>query len=246
MADNKNIRLTLKDVRGSFLHLIEPQERRNDDGKLTGYVFNGNFLVDKIVDGQTNPVAAEIADASKRVIEARWPGQNKKIPATERCFIDGEPKDEDTGKPEPLYDGYAGKYVLKANNGVTIEDWEERRKNPVQLLGPRKGADGKFPRLRGSAAEELFYSGAYFDIVVSIWAYDGSKKGHKNRVSCTLEVVKFKRHGEAFGAAPINAEDFLDEEADDELSDDGIGSGDSGAAAGGDDLLGGDDDLLAT
>lgn len=217
---DKNIRLTIKDVRGSFLHLIEPQERKNDDGKLTGYAFNGNFLIDKQIDGKTNPVAEQISDAMKRAIEARWPGQNKKVPATERCFVDGEPKDEDTGEREPLYDGYAGKYVLKANSPVTIEQWEEARKNPVQLLGPRKGADGKFPRLKGSAAEELFYSGAFFDIVVSIWAYDGSKRNHKNRVSCTLEVVKFKRHGEAFGSGPVNAEDYLDEEDDDGLDTD--------------------------
>ena len=220
MADNKNIRLTIKDVRGSFLHLIKPQERKNDSDVLTGYAFNGSFLIPKKIDGEANPVAAQINDAMKKAIEARWPGQNMKITSEYKCFVDGEPKDDDTGEREPLYDGYAGMYVLKANNGVSIEDWEEDRKNPVQLLGPRKGADGKFPRLKGSAAEELFYSGAYFDIVVSIWAYDGSKKKHKNRVSCTLEVVKFKRHGDAFGAAPVNAEDYLDEEDDDGLDTD--------------------------
>jgi len=235
MADQKNIRLTLKDVRGSFLHLIKPQERKNDDDKLTGYVFNGNFLVPKEVGGAKNPVAEEIAAAMKKAIEARWPGQNKKIPSTERCFVDGEPKDEDSGEREPLYEGYEGMYVLKASNGVSIEDWEEEKKNPVQLLGPRKGADGKFPRLKGSAAEELFYSGAFYDIVVSIWAYDGSKKNHKNRVSCTLEVVKFKRHGDAFGAGQVNAEDYLDEEDDDGLDDVDTSSG----------SVTEDDDLLA-
>ena len=235
MAD-KNIRLTLKDVRGSFLHLLKPQERKNDDGKLTGYAFNGNFLIDKKIGDATNPVAEQISAAMKKAIEARWPGQNKKIPATERCFIDGEPKDEDSGEREPLYEGYEGKYVLKANNGVSIEDWEEDRKNPVQLLGPRKGADGKFPRLKGQAAEELFYSGAYYDIVVSIWAYDGTQRGHKSRVSCTLEVVKFKRHGDAFGAAQVNAEDYLDEEDDDGLDDDGLDD-DIGATASSDDGL---------
>lgn len=237
MADSKNIRLTIKDVRGSFLHLTKPQEAKNDDGKLTGYTFNGNFLIDKLVGGEKNPIAEQISAAMKKAIEAKWPGQNKKIPATERCFVDGEPKDEDTGERTPLYEGYEGKYVLKANQRVSIEEWEEDKKNPVQLLGPRKGADGKFPRLKGSAAEELFYSGGFYDIVVSIWAYDGSKRNHKNRVSCTLEVVKFKRHGEAFGAGMVNAEDYLDdEEAEDLDGDDGLG----GPAASDD-----DDDLLA-
>lgn len=238
-APRKNIRMTVKDVRGSFLHLLKPQEMTNDDNKLTGYAFNGNFLLPKMVDGKKNPVAEEIAAAIKEVIEARFPGQNKKIPSTERFFVDGEPKDEDTEERVPLYDGYAGMYVIKANNRVSIEEWEDDRKNPVQLLGSRKGADGKFPRLKGSAAEELFYSGAFFDIVISIFAYDGSKKGHKSRVSCTLEAVKHKRHGEGFGAAPINAEDYFDEEEDDGLGgDDGIGSGASDTLDDDDDLLG--------
>lgn len=242
-AQRKNIRMTVKDVRGSFLHLIKPQEMTNDDNKLTGYAFNGSFLVPKIIAGEKNPVAAEIAAAMKEVIEARFPGQNKKIPATERFFVDGEPKDEDSEERVPLYDGYAGMYVIKANNRVTIEEWEDDRKNPVQLLGPRKEKqeDGsmKFPRLKGAAAEKLFYSGAFFDVVISIFAYDGSKKGHKNRVSCTLEAVKFKRDGEGFGAAPINADDYFEEEADDALGDDGLDDTPSKSTASDD-----DDELL--
>ncbi len=235
MADSKNIRVVLKGVRGSFLHVIKPQERTNDDKKLTGYVFNGSFLVPKMIDDQTNPLAVEINAAMKKAIEARWPGQGKKIPAADKCFIDGEPKDEDTGDREPLYDGYEGMYVLRANQGVSIEEWEDDRKNPVQLLGPKKDKDGKFPRLKGAEAEKLFYSGAYFDVIVNIYAYDGAKKGHKSRVSASLEVIQFKRHGEAFGAAPVDAEQYLDE-GDDEDMDDGLG----GDAAADDDI-----DLLA-
>lgn len=235
MADNKNIRVVLKDVRGSFMHVIKPQERTNDENKLTGYTFNANFLIPKVVNGAANPLAVEISSAIKTAIEAKWPGQNKKIPAAERCMADGEPIDEDTGKPAPLYDGYAGMYVVRAAQGVEIADWEVDRRNPIQLLGPRKDADGKFPRLRGSEAEKLFYSGAYFDVVVTIYAYDGAKKGHKSRVSASLDVIKFKRHGDAFGAAPVNAEDYLDEEEDDLL--DASSAGESTASAG-DDLLG--------
>lgn len=232
MALRKNIRMTVKDVRGSFLqNLLKPQERKNDAGKLTGYNFNGNFLLPKKVADEANPVAAEIAAAIKEVIEAKWPGQNKKIASTERFFTDGEPKDEETGDREPLYDGYAGMWVIKANNTVEVDEWEEDRKNPVQLLGPKKGKDGKFPRLKGQSAEELIYSGAFYDIVVSIYAYDGSKHGYKNRVSCSLEVVKFKRHGEAFGNGPVNAEDYLDDEEDDGLE------GDDSVTTSDDDLL---------
>lgn len=238
-APRKNIRMTVKDVRGSFLqHLLKPQERKNDAGKLTGYSFNGNFLLPKLVDDEKNPVAVEIASHIKEVIEARWPGQGKKIGAAERFFIDGEPKDEDTGERSPLYDGYTGMWVIKANNTVEVEEWEDDRKNPVQLLGPKKGKDGKFPRLKGAAADELIYSGAYYDIVISIYAFDGSKNGYKNRVSCTLEAVKFKRHGEAFGNGPIDADSYFDEEEDDDMGDDGLGDEISSASDDDDDLLG--------
>lgn len=237
MANDKNIRIQMKDVRGSFLHVITPQERTNDEGKLTGYNFNANFLIPKTIDGKANPLAIEITEAIKKAIEAKWPGQNKKIGPAERCLIDGEPVDPDTEVRTPLYDGYAGMYVLRAAQGVTIEEWEEHRKNPVQLLGARKNADGKFPRLKGVEAEQMFYSGAYFDVIVTIYAYDGAKRGHKSRVSASLEAVKFKRHGEAFGAAVVVPEDFFDEESDDAL-DDGIGGGDTNTqSAGVDDLL---------
>lgn len=230
-----DLTLTVKDVRGSFLqHLLEPQKRTNDDGKLTGYNFSGNFLFPKLVDGEKNPTAEMLGDAIKQAIEAKWPGQNKKIPAANRCVIDGEPKDEDTGEREPLYDGYEGMYVLKAGQSVTIEEWEEQRHNPIQLLGPKKDKDGKFPRLKGAEAKKLFYSGAFFDVVVRIYGYDGSAHGYANRVSASLEAVKFKRHGQAFGAAPVDADALFDEEDDDDLGD-----GIDGAAVEDD-----DDDLL--
>ncbi len=232
MAD-KDLTLTIKSVRLSFAHLVKPQKRTNDAKELTGYTFNANLLIPKQIDGKTNPQAEQIAAAIKSAIEAKWPGQNKKIPAANRCMVDGEPKDEDSGDREPLYDGYAGMYALKCGQSVSIEEWQDDKKNPIQLLASRKGADGKFPRLSGTEAEKHFYSGAYVDAVVRIYGYDGSANGYANRVSASLEAVKFVRHGEAFGAGAVDADSLFDEEDDDGL-DDGLTGG---ASADEDDLL---------
>lgn len=231
MANDKNVELTLKNVRGSFMHVVVPQERKNDKKELTGYVFNGAFLVPKkLDDGSKNPMATQIAEGMKAALEGRWPGQGKKIPPERRCFRDGEPVDPDSGEREALYDGYEGCYYLSANRSVSIEEWKNEKKNPVQLLGPRKGADGKFPRLSGAEAAKLFYSGAYFDVIVRVYGYDG-KGENPDRINASLEAVKFKRHGEAFGAKPIDADSRFEEEDDDDLDDDLTGGSKPGSKA---------------
>jgi hypothetical protein len=214
----------LKNVRGSFLHVVKPQERRNDAKVLTGWNFNGSFLVPKkLDDGVENPQVLILRDAMKTALEGTWPGQNKKIPAERRCVRDGEPKDEDTGERAPLYEGYEGCFFVSANRGVSIEEWEliqaGKKDWPVQLLGPRKGPDGKFPRLKGADAAALFYSGAYFDVILRVYGYDG-KGENPDRINASLEAIKFKRHGDAFGSKPVDADSAFDEEEDDELDDD--------------------------
>lgn len=243
MAD-KNVEVKLKNVRGSFMHVVTPQERRNDAKQLTGYNFNGNFLVPKkIDDGSENPQVLILRDAMKTALEGTWPGQGKKIPAERRCVRDGEPKDEDTGERAPLYEGYEGCFFVSANRGVSIEEWDliknGKKDGPVQLLGPRKGPDGKFPRLKGSEAAALFYSGAFFDVIIRVYGYDG-KGENPDRINASLEAIKFKRHGEAFGAKAVDADSAFDEEDDDDLDDDltGGSSGGSSSKNEDDDMLG--------
>lgn len=231
MADDKNIEVKLKNVRGSFIHLATPQENRDKKTKeITSYSYNGNFLIPKkLEDGSENPVIKELQEVMRRAIEGRWPGQSKKIPADRRCLHDGEPKDPDTGEREALYDGYEGHVYISANQRVSIEEYELIRAGkkdvPVQLLGSRKGPDGKFPRLKGAEAAALFYSGAYFDLIIRIYGYDGSKHENPDRVNASLEAVKFKRHGQSFGTKPVDADSMFDEEEDDELDDLTSGSG---------------------
>lgn len=225
MAD-KNVELILKDVRLSFVHLFDPQKFTDKKTGNVRWAYGINALIPKQVDGKKNPMSTQISEAIRQAIENQWPGQKKVIPPERRCYRDGEPIDPDTVDPDipgsgtrnPLYDGYKGMNVLVANRGVENRD----DPNPVQILGPKKtakGPDGKpaFPRL--TKKDKLIYSGCYADIIVRIYGYDGSKLEVPDRVNCSIEAVKFRRHGDAFGAAPVDADNLFEDEAGDELDD---------------------------
>lgn len=219
MAD-KNIEVLLKDVRLSFADIYEPKERTDDDGNVTGYQLSASLLVRK-----DDPQVEALKKVMKDAIEATWPGQDKKIPADRRCVRDGEPKDEDSGERYAKYEGYAGCFYVSANKGLKATTREDAvaevwAKNPVQILGPRKGPDGTFPIL-SPGHPDFPYSGCYVDAIVRIYGYDGTKaKGarkHPDRVNASLEAIKFKRHGDAFGSKPVDAQSKFEEEPADDL-----------------------------
>lgn len=216
MADT-NVEVKLKDVRLSFDNLFEPQGQKSDKTGELAYSYNCVFLLDK--DKHADQIKA-IQDAMIKARDLKWPGQEMKIPAERRCMRDGEPADPDTGVRSPLYDGYANCMFLSAKHNVKAKD----SPNPVSLIGPRKGADGKFPRLKPG---EL-YGGCYVNALVRIYGYDGSRDGNPNRINCSLEVVQFKRAGDAFGAKPVDADAVMDEEEGEDAFDNG------GATAGAD------------
>ena len=63
-------------------------------------------------------------------------------------------------------------------------------------------------------------------MIIRVYGYDGSKAENPDRVNASLEAIKFKRHGEAFGAKGVDADAAFDEEDDDDLDDDLVsGSG---------------------
>ena len=99
---------------------------------------------------------------------------------------------------EKEYDGYAGKMFLSAAN--------KKRPNVVDRDNtPLTAEDGK-P-----------YSGCYVDAVVRLWWQDNQ---FGKRINASLEVIRFRKDGEAFGAAPVSADvlpDLDDEEEDDDI-----------------------------
>jgi hypothetical protein len=211
----KNRQIILQNVRLSFANLFRPQKFVDAQAGTERWTYNTNLLIPKKLEtGEPNPQIAILRDAMREVIVARWGQTPPNIPPERRCVRDGEPVNPDTDQPTPLYEGFEGHVFVSANRAV---DGPESP-NPLQLLGPKKtakGPDGKpaFPRL--TEADGMLYSGAYVDAIITIYAFDGSKLNVPHRVNASLEAVKFKAHGDAFGAAPVDADNLFDEEPDD-------------------------------
>lgn len=205
MSREKRIgEVVLKNVRCSFPKYWKP-EASVADGKKK---YSGSFLIDPTTpDGKRNIKACEAAIHS--VVEASpvWKGKMPKIRDPKRmAFIEGdECISESTGEP---YNGYEGMMVVKASND---------RRFPIvdKDKTPLTEEDGK-P-----------YAGCFVNAVVRFFGVSGSDKGGAG-IFASIEAVQFFRDGEAFGAEPVDVDDYFDDLGDD----------------GGFDNDGGDDDLL--
>lgn len=208
--DGKNVEIKLRGKRISFPNLFEPQEQENDNGEKT-YKYNEVVLLDKVKDVDD---IALVKEAMKEARRLRWGDQAPVIPAERLCLRDGEPINEETGKPQALYDGYAGMMFLSASRGVK----KRTDKNPVQLYDNRRDADGNWIKLTDQDGK--LYGGSYGTHILRIYAFDGTGKGPNgknlpNRINCSLEVVMHHSHGDPFGAKKVNANSaFDDEDAD--------------------------------
>ena len=219
---SKNVDIQLKNVRLSFAHLFDVKANRNrETNEIQSYSYEAVFLLDK---EKQKELIEQVRLASRDVIAAMWPSDAPVIPADRRCLQDGEVLNPDTGEKKAKYEGYAGMVTVTARRSKSIPAQDRGKAHPdtsvfypdpPQLLGPQRGPDGKFPRVK--KGDGLLYSGCYVDAIVRIYCYNGAKDGNPHRVNASLEAVKFRAHGEAFGkGAPIDADSmFEDSEVDD-------------------------------
>ena len=192
--DGTNVEIKLKEVTLSFCDSLFEAKAFGDDADAKPY-HKANFLIDKV---SQKDIAVAVSNAVKGVIAAKWPTNPPKLSADKKCFRDGEPKDEETGEPSPLYEGYAGKFFVSAAR--------RQEDGPPVMIDSRKGQDDKFPRL--TPADGKMYGGAVVNAIVRIWAQD-NKWGR--RVNASLEAIQFVRHGTAFGATRVDADSAFDD-----------------------------------
>lgn len=174
-------KIMLKDVRLSFPQLF--RAKAFGDGSQGEPAFSAEFLIDKNTKlGQKT--LDMIDDAIYEAKVKKWGEDEKKWPKISKdkpFFKDGD--DPDYERPE--------------TEGMMI----------VSSRNPKK------PRILGIDKEDLhesdgiIYGGCYVDAIVRVWAQD-NKFG--KRVNCSLEAVRFRRDGDAFGAAPIDPDEFED------------------------------------
>lgn len=212
-------RVKLRGVRLSFPHLYEPQTRENDDG-TTRENYNCALMIPKDhvdIDDMRKALKRAGQEARKKAWgedESNWP----RIPGHRQFFRDGDNPDH-TEREE-----YSDHFFINASAPVS---------RPPQIVSNRKDKNGKWiPAEPGQANSP--YAGCYVTAVIEIWGQKkDTKKNIPNRLNATIEIVQFHSDGEAFGAAPVDPNDYLD---DDDVSDEGeISGGDYGDDDDGDD-----------
>lgn len=202
MTDKKPSRegvITLKKVRGSFLHLFEPTASIENGPKK----YRAAFLMDpETPEGKANIKLIEAA--MDKAALGVWKTKEKadkiraKLDDDRSGLRDG---DDATNKEGDVYSGYEGMKYITATNG----------KKPKVLRRDKSVIDS-------SEAAEI-YSGCYVNAVVSVWATNLEKHGG-NGIFFTLEIVQYHSKGEPFGAAELDEDDYLEdmgEEEEDEL-----------------------------
>lgn len=192
MAQAREGVVVLQSVRLSFPKLFKP-EASIEGGTPK---FGAAFLMDPETEtGKANIKALKTAinAAAKKTWAEKAEKVMKALDSDRSGLRDG---DTATNGEGDVYSGYENMMFVSASN----------RKRP-QVLNRDKSA----------LAEEdnVIYGGCFVDAVVSVWATADKKLGG-NGVFCTLEVVRFRKDGEAFGAAPVDADDYLDDLDDDD------------------------------
>ena len=192
MAQAREGVVVLQSVRLSFPKLFKP-EASIEGGTPK---FGAAFLMDPETEtGKANIKAlkAAINAAAKKTWAEKAEKVMKALDSDRSGLRDG---DTATNGEGDVYSGYENMMFVSASN----------RKRP-QVLNRDKTPI--------TEEDNVIYGGCYVDAVVSVWATADKKLGG-NGVFATLEVVRFRKDGEAFGASSIDADDYLDDLDDDD------------------------------
>lgn len=186
----------LKNVRLSFPKLFKAVKSTETSAPK----FSAAFLIDPdTAEGKANIKAIEAAIEHAKT--KQWADKADKIYDN----IDWDRK--------PLRDGN------KATNdeGDVYAGYEDMMF--VQASSPEKRRPQVLDRSKRPVTEEdnVIYGGCYVDAVVSVYPIADKDKGG-NGVFASIELVRFRRDGEPFGAGPVDADDYLDD-LDDEDDD---------------------------
>lgn len=128
-----------------------------------------------------------ISELNKRISEITLSVcKVKTLGADKVCLRDGDEKSDK--------DGYENHMYLSASD----------TKKPQVVDQSKAPMDADDPRM---------FAGVYVNGVVRIW---GQSNQWGKRVNASLSIVQYVRTGEAFGAAPLAVDDYLDAEPDEQ------------------------------
>lgn len=179
-------RMLLKNVRLSFLRLERPEAF--EEGQTEKY--QATSLLDPSNAEHADLIKLIKQETQKLCVEAygEVPAEIKAEPLQRLPFgyADQHPK-------KKKYDGYKGMFYVYAAN--TVKPGIGNRQADAVLPG-----EPQFP-----------YSGAYGNVSISLWALLGPKRvKYGPHIGANLRAIQFVKDGDAFGQAPISAEDEFD------------------------------------
>lgn len=194
----------VKGVRLSFAHIFKPQPGfLNEDGTRGDPRYGCAFLIPKD-DPDFRPLMAALKKAKDaKLTEAFGAGKEPTLKPDFYCVKDGDLEDREE---------YAGNWVVSSANP----------RPPVIV-----DKDGKTVL---TEADRRPYSGCYGIPVIRLWVQKKSNEGGKLRplrVNASLEAIQFYKHGEAFGAAPIDPTEVFRDLTDADDEDDVVIGGES-------------------
>lgn len=192
MANARPDVVVLKNVRLGFPKLWKP-EAATEDGKPK---FGGNFILnpeDPTGADNIKRMKAAMTHAAKAKWEDKWERVVGALEKNRKCLRDGNTNANSEGD---VYDGFEGMMYVAASNPRRPQILD-RDKTPI------------------TEDDGVIYAGCYVDAVVSVYATNKKEQGG-NGIFATLEIVRFRKDGEPFGAAPLDADDYLDDMEDED------------------------------
>jgi hypothetical protein len=168
--------IVLLKVRAQWVHIFQPRTQKDDAGTEVS-----KFSITGIIP-KDHPQLSQLWDMMQRCATDKWgeraPMILKELMAADRvCIHNGDTK--------MRFEGMAGNYYINATN----------RTRPNI-----KGADGRTPV---TEADGLIYSGAYVNLILSMWAQEPKNPAHGKRINCTVLGVQFAGHAPAFGGMQV-------------------------------------------
>ena len=199
MAEQRLGTFAITNARLSFPTLWQ-KKKSSEDAKPK---YSCTLLIDPETDSGKDNIAhieKELKALAKRTWNEKGEKVLKALDVKRRPLVDGEAC---TNQEGDVYQGYEGMMAFKCGNPKEFKRLD-RDKSP----------------LTEETADELnrLYAGCYVDAVVNIYSITDQKKGG-NGIFASIEVLRHRRSGEPFGAAPVEEDDYLDDLADDEDDD---------------------------
>lgn len=188
------MKLLLKNVRLGFPSLHK--KKASIDGGPEKYrmvaIIDPNTSI-----GQENIKKIEKA---RRTLELEVFGKSPQRYKEDRCcFKEGETF---VDKEDQVYDGFAGMMALSLNS--------DRVPHVVD----------KDPSVKLDQDDPIPYAGCYVDIYADVYCMNDTKKGGPGFFG-SFDVVQFRKHGEAFGAAAVDPAAVMEKIEDEDDEDDG-------------------------